>query len=263
MQRLNLPAAVLVALIALLTSSQTTPATDWWRPRPGASWQIQLNASPDISVEAKVYDIDLWETSIAKIDTLHRRGRKVICYFSAGSRENWRLDAADFPAATIGRPLDGWPGERWVDIRSPAVRAIMQARLDLAVRKGCDAVDPDNVDGYTTATGFPLTPAQQANYNRFLATQAHARGLAVGLKNDLAQIPALVGVFDFAVNEECFAYNECGRLKPFIDANKPVFQIEYGPATLKQEICPAANALRFDSLIKKLDLGVWRVPCRA
>ncbi len=175
MRRLNLAATALVALSALLATTSSVTAADRWRPRPGASWQIQLNASPDISVDAAIYDVDLWETSIAKIDALHRRGRKVICYSSAGSRENWRPDAADFPAAAIGRPLDDWPGERWVDVREPAVRAIMQKRMDLAARKGCDAVDPDNVDGYTAATGFPLTAADQASYNRFLATQAHAR----------------------------------------------------------------------------------------
>ena len=73
--------------------------------------------------------------------------------------------------------------------------------MDLAVTKGCDAVDPDNVDGYTNAPGFPLTAATQLDYDTFLATSAHARGLAVGLKNNLDQVRSLVSSFDFAIND--------------------------------------------------------------
>jgi hypothetical protein len=39
----------------------------------------------------------------------------------------------------------------------------------------------DNVDGFTNATGFPLTPVDQLTYNRFLAMEAHVRGLSIGL----------------------------------------------------------------------------------
>ena len=44
-------------------------------------------------------------------------GLKPVCYFSAGSAEDWRPDFRQFPAAAIGRAMDGWPGESWVDIR--------------------------------------------------------------------------------------------------------------------------------------------------
>ena len=42
----------------------------------------------------------------------------------------------------------------------------------IAVQKGCDGVDPDNVDGYTNKTGFPLTAKDQLAYNKFLAQEA-------------------------------------------------------------------------------------------
>jgi hypothetical protein len=45
---------------------------------------------------------------------------------SAGSFEEWRPDALDFAAADLGNPLAGWAGERWLDIRSEAVKAIMR-----------------------------------------------------------------------------------------------------------------------------------------
>jgi len=60
-----------------------------------------------------------------------------------------------------------------------------------------------------------------------LAAEAHAHGLAYGLKNDLDEVPQLVADADFAINEECFQYNECDGLQPFIDAGKAVFQVEY------------------------------------
>ncbi len=233
-----------------------------WRPRPGTSWQIQLSGTADISVQADVYDLDLFDTPQATLDALHAAGRKVICYFSAGSHEDWRPDAAEFPTAAIGAPLDGWPGERWFDVRDAGVRAVLERRLDLAVQKHCDAVDPDNVDGYANMSGFPLAAADQLDFNRFLARAAHARGMAAGLKNDVAQVADLASDFDFQVNEQCFQYNECDELLPFIRAQKPVFGIEYGDQARADAICPQANQRDFDTLVKKLALDPFRIACR-
>ncbi len=248
----------------------TVPGTDaadvrdagWWRPTPGTSWQIQLSGTVDTTVDVRVYDVDLYDTPQATIDALHAAGRAVICYFSAGSREDWRADAARFPAGSYGNGLAGWPGETWVDTRDVTVREIQRARLDLAVAKRCDGVDPDNVDGYANDSGLPLTAATQLDYNRFLAREAHARGLAVGLKNDLDQIPDLVGDFDWAINEQCAEYTECDLLVPFIRANRPVFEIEYGDAPLVSTVCPPAIARNFDTLVKHLALDAFRIACR-
>jgi endo-alpha-1,4-polygalactosaminidase (GH114 family) len=233
-----------------------------WQPGPGTSWQWQLTGTVDTSIDVVMYDIDLFDVPQATIDSLHADGRIVICYFSAGSREDWRPDEGDFPQQAIGNRLDNWPGENWIDIRDATVRGIMQARMDLAVTKNCDGVEPDNVDAYTNNSGFNLTAADQLDYNRFLAAEAHARGLSVGLKNDLDQVNDLLDDFDWALNEECFDWNECDMLLPFIQAGKAVFHVEYGDAQLAQDICPQANALDFDSLIKNYDLDAWRIPCR-
>ena len=149
-----------------------------------------------------------------------------------------------------------------VDTRSTAVRTVMKARLDLAAAKGCDGVEPDNVDGYQNSPGFPLTAATQLDYNRFLAAEAHARGLSIGLKNDLDQIPQLVGDFDWALNEQCFEYDECDTLAPFIAAGKAVFQVEYGTQSRASAVCSDANARNFDTLVKNLDLDAARISCR-
>lgn len=255
-------AKYLGCLLIGLACFSTANAADWWKPTPGTSWQIQLlQGTINTSYKVKMYDVDLFDTPQSVIDTLHSRGVKVVCYFNAGGFEEWRDDANAFPSNVLGNPLDGWPGERWLDIRRIDVLApIMEARLDLAQEKRCDGVDPDNVDGYTNATGFPLTAEDQMDYNQWLAEEAHARGMAVGLKNDLHQVPDLVGHFDFAVNEQCVQYQECDLLTPFIIANKPVFGIEYKGK--KKKVCAEANGRNFDTLMKRLDLNSWRLACR-
>jgi len=211
------------------------------------------------SYEAAMYDVDLFDTSASTVASLHARGRKAVCYMSAGSWENWRPDAGRFPASVLGNS-NGWAGEKWLDIRRlDLLGPIMEARLDLCRSKGFDGVEPDNVDGYTNRTGFPLTGADQLRYNTFFANAAHARGLSVGLKNDLDQVRELVSVFDWAMNEECFSYDECGLLTPFIDAGKAVFHVEYGKAT--STFCPQARTMRFSSMKKRLDLDAWRETC--
>lgn len=271
---LALTVALLVLIIAAVSATyhtylplvmnsapSPTPTSTWWQPVPGTSWQIQYKGTLDTSLDVQVYDIDLVDTPQSVIDALHADGRKVICYFSAGSWENWRSDAGDFPTSVLGNPLEDWPDEKWLDIRQVDLLApIMRARLDLAVSKHCDGVDPDNVDGYANDTGFPLTADDQLTYNRFLSAEAHARGLAIGLKNDLGQISDLLADFDWALNEECFSYNECNLLTPFIQANKPVFGVEYDLDTA--DFCPQANAMNFDFLKKHWSLDAWRVACR-
>ena len=253
------PAASSMPTTAPPPTASLTPA--WWQPLPGTTWQIQIDGEAiDLSYPAEAYDVDLFETPAETIAELHRLGRKVICYFSAGSYEEWRPDAAAFQhTGVIGKPLADWPGEHYLDIRRMDVLApIMTARMDLAVKKGCDAVDPDNVQNFLEPSGFDLTAADQLAYNRWLAAEAHARGLAVGLKNDRPQIPALVNAFDFAVDEECFAYDECAPLQTFIAAGKAVFEIEYETTP---EICSQANALGFSVLIKPWELSAERYDC--
>lgn len=224
-----------------------------WQPAPGTTWQWQLSGTINTGWDVEMYDIDM-ETPQATIDLLHNQGRIVICYFSGGSWENYRADAAAFPPEVLGNTLDGWPDERWLDIRRIDLLApVMEARLDMAAAKNCDGVEPDNMDGYTNDSGFPLTYADQLAYNKWVAAEAHERGLSVGLKNDLNQIPDLVAHFDFAVNEQCFQYNECETLLPFIEAGKAVFGVEYEGDPLAY--CPQAVAFGFSWLTKTLDLG--------
>ncbi|MFC8277135.1 endo alpha-1,4 polygalactosaminidase [Streptomyces sp. NPDC057271] len=230
-----------------------------WQPRPGLAWQWQLDGRVDPSVDVPVYDIDGFENSAADVARLKRDGRRVICYINAGAWEDYRPDQKSFPRSVLGSP-NGWHGERWLDIRrTDVLRPLMERRFDMCRDKGFDAVEPDLLEGYANDTGFPLTADDQLRYNLMIAEIAHARGLAVGLKNDLAQIPVLVHHFDFAVNEECAEFDECERLAPFVAAGKAVFHVEYEERT--EEFCGDSQALGLSSMRKRLDLDTWRDPC--
>ena len=242
------------------TDSSIVPITgEWYRPAVAATWQWQLLGAVNTQYGVDVYDIDLFDVPATLIASLQTAGKRVICYFSAGSFEDFRSDAASFRSEELGNVFDDFPNERWLDIRSPNVLAIMQLRLDMAVDKGCDGVEPDNVDGFTNNTGFSLTSANQLTFNRTIANEAHERGLSVGLKNDLDQIADLIAFFDFQVNEQCHEFDECAALDPFITAGKPVFNAEYelrlvSDEVARSQLCNAARARNFRTLILPFDL---------
>jgi hypothetical protein len=241
------------------SATTTAAGRGGWQPRPGIAWQWQLSGTVDTSVQVPVYDIDGFENSAAVVRTLHAAGRKVICYVNVGAYESFRPDAKGFPSSVLGKG-NGWDGERWLDIRRlDVLRPLMAARFDMCRTKGFDAVEPDNVDGYVNDTGFPLTAAQQLAYNRMIAQLAHERGLSVGLKNDLDQVGALVGDFDFSVDEQCAEFDECEELTPFIAAAKAVFHVEYNLTA--NQFCARTKKLGFSSMVKHLDLDAWRQPC--
>ena len=239
-------------------------AASWWKPPLGIAWQWQLSGEDiDTSLDADVYDVDLFDTSAEVVTSLHLQGRRAVCYLSAGSWEDWRPDAADFPKAILGKDYPGWPGEKWLDIRRIDLLApILGARLDLCKAKGFDAVEPDNVDGYQNSTGFPLTGGDQFRFNRWLAQEAHARGLAIALKNDANQTPDLVADFDFALTEDCFDQGWCDLTLPFLQNGKPVLDAEYTDTGITlSAFCPRAGELGIRAILKHRTLDAWRQVC--
>jgi hypothetical protein len=228
------------------------------------TWQWQLQGEVNTSYDVDVYDIDLFDTPIETLATLRADGRVVICYFSAGSYEGWRPDAAEFGVGDLGATLDGWEDERWLDVRADSVRAVMARRLDLAAKRGCDGVEPDNVTAFDNDTGFDITADDQLEFNRFLAEAAHERGLLIGLKNDLGQIPELVDHFDFAVNEQCHEYDECDVYALFVEQGRPVLNAEYAREFVDDPgaVCTASDALGLQTIVLPLDLDdSFRISC--
>jgi hypothetical protein len=262
-----------------------------WHPALNARWQYQLQGvaayastgginleissvpyTGGAAVSPSVFDFDLFvdqaitgnntTLNTAGVNAAHAAGKSAICYVSAGSWENWRADADQFPASVLGNK-NGWPGEKWLDIRQTGVLLpIMEARVQKCQQAGFDGVEWDNVDGYTNRTGFPLTYADQLNYDASLANLAHQYGLTVALKNDVEQLIDLAPYFDYAVNEQCEQYNECGGYTTyFTNAGKTVFQVEYKLHLGK--FCPQANSANRNAILKDFDLfDTAYTPCR-
>jgi hypothetical protein len=236
------------------------PAASWSRD-PVRTWQVQLHGALDLTVPADVFELDAFTAAAGDVDTLHAAGRRVICYVNAGAYEDFRPDAIRFPSEVIGTATDR-AGERWLDIRQwSTLRPILEDRLRLCRGKGFDAVDLDNLYGYAQVPGFPLTSDDQLVFNRQVAALARDVGLSPGLHGDLDQVVALEPDFDFAVNEECFRHDECARLRPFVEAGKPVFHVEYDVPTVR--FCPTTLGWGFASIRKHPELDAWRDPCRS
>jgi len=290
-------------------SDNSHAANTWWQPHngQGLTWQWQLKTkgstnAVDTSYNVDMYDIDLFDTPQATIDQLHSEGRIVTCYFSAGSIEygSGRPDQAALEAispSVIGNVLDDWDQEKWLNINNSDVRTIMAERIQTAKDKGCDAIEPDNVNAFEeddddpteppvqdedgSVTGFNITYAQQLDYNRFLAQTAHTVaktgdpsdiGISIALKNDIYQTADLVGpstpggldYFDWALNEQCYeytssGYDECAYYDVFDAANKAVFGVEYSGST--DHFCPLANAKGRYWMKKRVNLSAWQKSC--
>lgn len=261
----------------------TAPAACWWMPSAGTTFNIDLSGQPtkfSPNTTFSAYDVDMVNTANATIKSLHDSGHKVICYFSAGTLENYRNDVGTIPKSAIGKELQDWPGEYWLDTRNAEVRNVMTKRIALAQAKGCDAIDPDNVDGYDNDSGLPLTQDTAVDYVNWLAGQAHKRGMAAGLKNAKDIVPRVISNVEFCVNEQCAAVErdetgetqrECDGFQPFIKAKKPVFEIEYvdgddenqktPTAAFLKQTCQNAHNKGFTVLIKNLDLDTYTARC--
>jgi len=234
------------------------------REFPKITWYIQLEGKLDTTKNVKLYDVDLFNTTDQVIKELKAKGKTVICYFSAGTWEDWRPDAQEFPKEAIGKPYKSWDGEYFLDVRNEKVREIMVKRLKLAKQKGCDGVDPDNLDTYQYDTGFNLTKEDLKDYAIFLSKEAKKLGLKIGLKNNGILVKELLNYFDFSVVEECHKYKDCFYYYPFINSGKPVFNIEYKPISEGEflELCRQAKEEGFMTAVynRALDGRVFK-PC--
>ncbi|WP_202637943.1 endo alpha-1,4 polygalactosaminidase [Bailinhaonella thermotolerans] len=240
-------------------------------------------------VRPDVFDIDLYvdaevagnnhTVNTAAVKAIHARGAKAICYVNAGSIEEFRPDYKQFVdwhnahgKSLLGKPFSPeFPNERWANINNDKgqrdfILKMMEPRVAKCAQAGFDGIEFDVVHAHEVGkktTGWNISAATQLTFNKALAAMAHRHGLSVALKNDLSQVRELVSHFDYAVNEECFAWDECDELKPFIAAGKPVFHVEY--ETAPKSFCGDAVSRRFSS-IKKAETYALKdrpyTPCR-
>jgi hypothetical protein len=117
-----------------------------------------------------------------------------------------------FPAATLGRVYFGFPQERWVDFRQlDALKPMLRERISMCARKGFDAVELDDIDGFDppSTTGFDLTPGDVENYLAYAFNEVHQYGMTALWKNS----PYLTSwgrhYTDGAVVEECYLSHAC------------------------------------------------------
>jgi hypothetical protein len=255
--RRAVPVLAAVALLAVVGLPLAGATTARWAPAPSDRFQLILSATPtaaQLRGPFHVLEVDGFDTPASVVAAIHRLGKRAVCYVDVGTWEDWRPDAKSFPRAVLGKPDAGWPGERWLDVRAQSVLLpLMRARFAMCVRKGFDAVDPDNVNGVENDTGFPLTTAEQLSYDRAIAAMAHADGLAVALKSYADEATALQPSFDFVVNEQCAQYRECGRFGAFVTHHKAVYDIEY---TTSLRFC-AKLPTGVLGLAKHLSLDGW------
>lgn len=231
-----------------------------WRPRPGLTWQWQLEGRVDVNLDADVFDLDAFDTSAATVAALHAKGRKVICYVDVGAVESYRPDAGAFPAEAVGRTVDGWDQERYLDVRRlDLIGPVLLARFDQCRAKGFDGVEGDLVDAYDNDTGFHISEADQVRFLRWFAAAVHDRGMAAGLKNVPDLIPQVLEDFEFAVVEDCHSQGLCAPYRAFTSAGKAVFDAEYHVGV--REFCEPTRALGISAIAKRLSLDGWRETC--
>jgi hypothetical protein len=254
-----------LAVIGIPYELATASAGTIWQPTADTSmtWNWQLQGTVPTSTNVQMFDIDGFDNTAATVAALHAHGTIAVCYIDFGTAENWRSDYSEFPASVLGN-TNGWPGERWLDIRASSgalalIEPIMTARMEMCVQKGFDALEPDNIDSYENNPGFPTTAADQLTFNEWIANTAHSLGLSVGLKNDNDQTAQLEPYFDWALDEQCNQYQECDTENVFTQANKAVFNAEYQGGT---GFCAADIAAHINGALFSINLdGSKYEPC--
>lgn len=227
--------------------------------RPGMRLQYQLVGPIDVEADAELFVIDLFDARDDTIDRLRQDGRVIVAYVSAGTYEPWRPDTEALPMSVLGARLVGYPDERWLDVRDPAVRTLMSGRMDLARERGSAGVLLTSLEGYRVDSGHPLSQADQLEYNLWLAQQAQQRQLSAGISGDWAQAEALAEAYGFAIHVDCIASGRCQELQPYVDRGRAVFDLETdGNLDI---LCPEAERLSLPITLKRPNFDSFMAVC--
>jgi endo-alpha-1,4-polygalactosaminidase (GH114 family) len=222
------------------------------------TFAINLEGMPNLNkrINGKVpswYELDLDEMSRRNVtdkrtgqvqnrtlESLRAQGSNPVAYINGGAWQPESTDSNKFPESLKGKHLDGWPKERWLDVRNidapnNSLAKILTDRLDLAKKMGFKAVDFDNVDGWDNETGIKISYSDGLKFNHWLSKEAHQRGLAILLKNNGKQSHELAPEFDAALVENVLRPHEGDpRTESYLEFSKhgkAVFDLEYKTPT--------------------------------
>jgi hypothetical protein len=238
---------------------------------PGVTGLPAISAAYPAPGSANIWDTDLFQDSntagagiptgpSAVVQAIHAAGHYSICYVEAGAYQTGFPDNSNFAPADYGNGADqyqmqGYPNEWWFDITGFAsyvagdpstltgaavdIAAGLDKRFADCALEGQDAVEPDDLDGYTNQSatgaaggGWGLTQKDSAGFERWLAYDVHSRGLAIFQKNDPANAAANEPLFDGVITEECNYYDDpCsgpgGDWDAYLSGGKAVLNAEY------------------------------------
>lgn len=240
-------------------AAERTPA--WESPPPDAGLDYQLGGAYDPAPGVAIVARDR--------EARPAEGTYSICYVNGFQTQPGELDGwdADLLLRRDGEPVydPEWPDEALLDTSTPdrreRIAETVTAWVDGCADAGFDAVEFDNLDSHTRSQGA-LDLADNLALAATLVDAAHAAGLAAGQKNAAEWAPRLRAEagFDFAVAEECSAYDECSAYTAvYGDA---VLDIEYTDQLPRSfaEMCaeagaPASMVLRDRDLVSPGDEG--------
>ncbi|WP_336631621.1 MULTISPECIES: endo alpha-1,4 polygalactosaminidase [unclassified Microbacterium] len=242
------------------TSSRTVAL-----PPAGAAFDYQLGGAYDPPAGVEIVARDRTADPAP--------GKYGICYVNAfqtqpGEQAKWPTDVLLRYAS--GAPLidPDWPDEVIVDTRqTDRVTAVVLPWIRGCADAGYAAVEFDNLDTYTRTDGV-LTRDHNTAVAGILVAAAHKAGLAAGQKNaaqDAAHLRETAG-FDFAVTEECAAFDECSAYTDVY--GQQVLEIEYPDSLTASfaDVCarpgrPASLILRDRALATPDNAGYLYATC--
>jgi len=245
---------------------------NYYTPKPLTSYNIVLGEDNiPTSYDAKIVELDSFDTSKELINTLQKKGKKVFAYVSVGSWENYREDKKDFPKQIIGKIYPGWEDEKFLNIKEiDKLKPIMEKRFEMIREKGFIGVEADNLDIYTAdigknGTGFNISLKDTKKYADFLINLSHEKNLSIGQKNAPEFVEVYGDLFDWALLEDAFFEGYADKFEIYTKNNKAVFAIEYLDNTSKEvflkNVCPQAKKLKFTAILKNRTLDALEYKC--
>ena len=226
----------------------------YWQPKPGETknWDIQITAPFDFTTPRAMMIVELFSSvpaattlsygdgstvavpagaNASAIATLAAAGAVVICRVGLGGAREGDPDYAKFPPAALSAmTLQDDPTAHFLDFAQRATwEDIAFERIDLAKQSGCDGIEPYLSDHEALDLGFTPDLELQRSWYTAVASAIHARTLSAGMRNGvtIGLIDSQVGNYDWLLVERCGENGDCELVKPFRDARKATFALDY------------------------------------